>query len=92
MKKIFKGIILILTFLFVLPVIVKAEEVSSLKFYAWINADSSVKVTENIKYDFGNEQRHGIFRSIPYIYETDKGYFERCRASAHYQNHILYFQ
>jgi uncharacterized membrane protein len=76
MKKIFKGIILILTFLFVLPVIVKAEEVSSLKFYAWINADSSVKVTENIKYDFGNEQRHGIFRSIPYIYETDKGDYE----------------
>ena len=31
-----------------------------------INSDGTIDVTEKITYDFGNEQRHGIFRTIPY--------------------------
>ncbi|MDQ4098069.1 MAG: DUF2207 domain-containing protein, partial [Actinomycetota bacterium] len=30
-----------------------------------INADTSLSVTEQIRYDFGDNERHGIFREIP---------------------------
>jgi len=42
-----------------------AEEVTSFTSDITINADSSVLITETITYDFGGEQKHGIFRNIP---------------------------
>lgn len=38
-----------------------------------IQKDSSVNVTERISYDFGPNERHGIFRNIPVDYKTDLG-------------------
>ncbi|MCD4761643.1 DUF2207 domain-containing protein [bacterium] len=38
-----------------------------------INKDSSLEVIENITYDFGSEQRHGIIRAIPYKYKARGG-------------------
>ena len=42
------------------------ELIHTLQFDALVNRDGSVNITETILYDFGNEQRHGIFRYIPY--------------------------
>jgi hypothetical protein len=41
-----------------------------------INADTSLSVTEQIRYDFGRNERHGIFREIPvrFEYEPDPKY------------------
>ncbi len=38
-----------------------------------VNKDSSILVTENIKYDFGDTSRHGIFRDIPVVYPSKLG-------------------
>ena len=32
-----------------------------------IQKDGKMVVSERLMYDFSNEQRHGIFRTIPYI-------------------------
>src|SRR3989344_3431611 len=40
-----------------------------------INKDSSVKVIETISYNFGDMQRHGIYRDIPYRYFARGGKF-----------------
>lgn len=41
-----------------------------------IRPDGSFHVSEAITYDFGPNDRHGIFRNIPYIYETDIGSYK----------------
>lgn len=38
-----------------------------------INQDGTIRVVETIDYDFGTLERHGIFRDIPYSYQTDRG-------------------
>ena len=38
-----------------------------------IQSDASVRVTEEIRYVFGDNDRHGIFRTIPTEYETPLG-------------------
>ncbi len=40
-----------------------------------MNIDSSINITERIDYNFGDLQRHGIYRDIPYIYQD--GLFTR---------------
>ena len=42
-----------------------AERITSYGARITIERDGSVLVTEQITYDFGNHQRHGIFRVIP---------------------------
>ena len=37
-----------------------------------VNADSSLDITEKIAYDFGNFERHGIYRTIPVKYKINK--------------------
>ena len=39
---------------------------------AIVNQDSSVDVTETITYNFGNYNRHGIYRTIPVKYEIER--------------------
>lgn len=51
------------------------EQINSFDVKIKINADSSIRVTENIVYDFGTAQRHGIYRDIPYKYQTRGGNF-----------------
>lgn len=49
------------------------EQVQSFHSDIRVNADASISVTETIRYDFGDEHRHGIFRNIPTDYRTDSG-------------------
>lgn len=46
------------------PFSVAAEEIASFNVDYEIKADASVEVTETISYDFGNEYKHGIFRTL----------------------------
>lgn len=59
--------------LFLLPNIAKAEEILSFDVTAKILEDSRVAISERIQYDFGSEERHGIFRTIPYKYNRQAG-------------------
>jgi uncharacterized membrane protein len=52
---------------------VHAEVIRDFNSQININSDSSVLVTETIKYDFENESKHGIFRDIPINYKTTAG-------------------
>lgn len=65
--------VLFLLALFLPPAMAKAEEIVSFDVTAKILEDSRVTISERIQYDFGSEERHGIFRSIPYKYnrQTD---------------------
>lgn len=47
-----------------ISVAAKAESIKSFKTDIEVNPDSSINVVEFIKYDFGSEQKHGIFRDI----------------------------
>ncbi len=38
-----------------------------------VKSDSSITITETITYNFGSEDRHGIYREIPYKYVYDNG-------------------
>ena len=50
---------------------VAAEQIDNYQISINIQSDSSLLVTEKIFYDFGAEERHGIFRDIPYKYQRD---------------------
>jgi hypothetical protein len=69
MKNKIKNIAIIYIFLlfFVFYQVVKAETEVIKNFDVNINIqkDGSLLVTEKIVYDFGTNQRHGIFRDIP---------------------------
>lgn len=59
----------ILFFLFfILTLNVRAEEIISFDADIVINDDASVRVVETILYDFGDIQKHGIYRDIPVKY------------------------
>jgi len=46
-------------------VFLNAEEISKYDVIVKIENDGKLDITENILYDFGNNQKHGIFRNIP---------------------------
>ncbi len=50
-----------------------AEQVSDSNTEITVNADTSFNVVETIKYDFGNRDRHGIFRDIKVYGEQPNG-------------------
>lgn len=50
-----------------------AENIALFDVEITLNEDSTMQVVETIHYDFGSEQRHGIFRDIPYSYRIDDG-------------------
>ncbi|MFH0929840.1 MAG: DUF2207 domain-containing protein [Candidatus Moraniibacteriota bacterium] len=52
-----------------------AEKITSFNGEIKINSDSTINVTENISYDFGDNQKHGIFRFIPVKYKARGGNF-----------------
>jgi uncharacterized membrane protein len=62
----------ILAFVALAP-LAHAEKVDSFESLLYIQKNSSVLVQETVIYDFGIEQRHGIFRIIPIDYATDFG-------------------
>lgn len=51
------------------------ENITSYNAAFTLNSDSTVNVQEEIIYDFGDSQRHGIFRTIPYRYQARGGYY-----------------
>lgn len=53
------------------PGLVHAEEIFRFEETVVINADSSLNIAEKILYDFGDSQRHGIFRTIP-VHKTNQ--------------------
>jgi uncharacterized membrane protein YgcG len=56
---------LIAIVLYIFPVLVSAETIRDFKSIITVNTDRSIQVEENISYDFGNTERHGIYRTIP---------------------------
>ncbi len=50
-----------------------AEKIDSFTGEIKINSDSTIEVTENIQYDFGENERHGIYRFIPVKYKARGG-------------------
>lgn len=50
-----------------------AEKITSFNGEIQINADSTINVKEIISYDFGENQKHGIFRFIPMKYKARGG-------------------
>ena len=49
------------------------ERIADFQQSTVINTDGTIDITEKIVYDFGNEQRHGIFRKIPYTKLNKEG-------------------
>lgn len=49
------------------------ERIKNFDVIYGIQKDAKVNVTELIVYDFGQNQRHGIFRDIPIYYKTSVG-------------------
>lgn len=50
-----------------------AEKINSFESDIIVQKDATVLVTETIVYDFGEEERHGIFRETPFIYRNQEG-------------------
>lgn len=75
-----KLLLAIICFFVLSPAFVQAQDQGELirqyKVHLTVNQDSSVGVREDILYDFGDAQRHGIFRTIPYRYSGRGGIFK----------------
>jgi len=50
-----------------------AEKINSYSVDVTLADSGSISVLENISYDFGNNEKHGIFRYIPFIYSGRVG-------------------
>jgi len=50
-----------------------AEQVTHYDVVVHVNTDASVDVDEDINYDFGDANKHGIYRDVPVIYKTKSG-------------------
>ena len=78
MNKLLLALVVVLGMFTNIPQPAHAQTSESIKEYAvdiTVNRDSSILVQEQITYDFGAEQRHGIFRTIPYKYKARGGTF-----------------
>lgn len=73
MKKLLYLILLSLLFLFPMASHAQFEKVIDFGTDIVINQDSLLVVNEQITYDFGTEQRHGIYRDIIEKYQRDSG-------------------
>ena len=73
MKRLFYYLICFFVSCFLLPFSVRAEEIRDFTATITVAKDSSMTVSENITYDFGPVDRHGIFRTIPYTKTNDQG-------------------
>lgn len=70
---------LALAFLFLAPAFAGGaeieEQISRFRVDIAIQTDATIRVTETITYDFGVNERHGIFRTIPVSYKARGGTF-----------------
>ncbi|MFH0852381.1 MAG: DUF2207 domain-containing protein [bacterium] len=74
MKKIFFLSTLFFGLFFCLPAFAQ-EKIDSFDVTIKINSGATINVSERIQYDFGDLQKHGIFRAIPIKYEARGGNF-----------------
>lgn len=58
------GVLLAVFIIVILPVFAQAESIQNFITTINIEKSGSLQVTETIEYNFGSEQRHGIFRNI----------------------------
>lgn len=72
MKRLVFGISL-LFLLLVFPSSIHAEAITNFTATLNVSTDSSLEVNETIQYDFGANERHGIYRTIPYLKTNDQG-------------------
>ena len=49
------------------------EKINLYRVEMKLTKDGTANVTERIVYDFGRNQKHGIFRNIPMLYKTRRG-------------------
>ena len=76
-KKVFFQICLAILFSICLALPVAAQEkINNFEVEIDINRDGSINVKELIVYNFGSEEKHGIFRDIPYKYKVGGGSFK----------------
>ncbi|RLC36868.1 hypothetical protein DRH27_04585 [Candidatus Falkowbacteria bacterium] len=54
---------------------VNAEEITDFDVSIKINEDAVIEVVEKISYDFGNEEKHGMYRDVLYKYKARGGNF-----------------
>lgn len=67
MKKIFLSFLLLLFFPIISKVFAQSyEHIENFDTNIQINSDGTINVSEDILYDFGTTNRHGIFRNIPF--------------------------
>lgn len=52
-------------------VVPQHETIHAMNVTATLSPDRVLKITENINYDFGSEEKHGIYRTIPESYVRD---------------------
>lgn len=76
-KIIANKILIMLIFLgvFISGPVLASEIIDNFAVNIDINQDSSLTVREVINYNFGQEQRRGIFRTVPFAYQNSKGNF-----------------
>ena len=55
------------------PVFAATERIDNFDVTIKMNADASIDVTEQIDYNFGSLQKHGIYRDIPVKYQARGG-------------------
>ncbi len=72
MKK-FIILLFVIVMLFIAAPVLAQEAINNFNVTIKINVDSSIDVTEEIIYDFGNLQRHGLYRDIPVKYKARGG-------------------
>ncbi len=63
----------IIVFFFVPKIGFAQEQIQSFRTRIQVEQNASLKVKETIVYDFGNAQKHGIYRDIPYKYKARGG-------------------
>ena len=74
MKKIiFLAVVIYAVGIFLPFSVLAAERINSFDAVIKINQDARIDISEKIKYDFGNVQKHGIFRTIPIKYKARGG-------------------
>jgi uncharacterized membrane protein len=52
---------------------VQAEEITRFENTIRVTSDGKIHVQEDIQYDFGSDNRHGIFRTIPMVTTNSEG-------------------
>lgn len=75
-KKLLQSGLLVVGILFLTVPVQAQEKIDVYDTSIVINEDATITVEETIHYDFGSDQRHGIYRDIPVKYKARGGTFK----------------